>query len=118
MADLYSPKKTETVTTAGPTAFWPFVLLALSLCAVLVWQLIVATQARQHGAQLRDQQVKLVEQSRRVQQGLQKFARDLVEVAKTDEEAKAIVTKAGISVTNQSGSPAAAAPVQPSPSGQ
>ena len=81
--------------------------------------MIVANEVREHGVQLRDQQVKLVEQSRRVQGGLQKFARDLVEVAKTDEEAKAIVTKYGISVTNPSGgAPAAAPAVQPSPSGQ
>jgi hypothetical protein len=107
MADLYSAKKTETVvSTGGPTAFWPFMLLALSLCAILVWQLIVANQVKEHGAQMREQQVKVVDQSRRVQAGLQKFARDLIEVAKTDEEARAIVTKYGISVTNPA--PAAA----------
>jgi cytoskeletal protein RodZ len=112
MADLYSAKKTETVATSGPTAFWPVMLVGLSLCSILVWQLIVANQVREHGTQMRDQQVKVVEQSRKVQAGLQKFARDLIEVAKTDETAKAIVTKYGIAVTN----PAAAAPApQPSP---
>ena len=109
MADLYSPKKTETVVTAAPTAFWPVMLVGLSLIAVLVWQLRAATQVKEHGAQMRDQQVKLVEQSRRIQVGLQKFARDLIEVAKTDDEAKAIVTKYGIAVTN-SGAAAAPAP--------
>ena len=38
-----------------------------------------------------------------LQAGLQKFARDLIEVAKTDDEAKAIVTKYGIAVTNSGG---------------
>jgi hypothetical protein len=116
MADLYSPKKTETVVaTTVPTAFWPLLLVGLSLIAVLVWQLRAATQVKEHGGQMRDQQVKLVDQSRRVQAGLQKFARDLMEVAKTDDEAKAIVTKYGIAVTN-SGAAAAPAPApQPSP---
>ena len=61
---------------------------------------------------MREQQVKMVDQSRRVQAGLQKFARDLIEVAKTDEDAKAIVTKYGISVTNPApaAAPAPAAP--------
>lgn len=109
MADLYSPKKTETVARPAPTAFWPFMLLGLSVCSILVWQLKVANQVREHGTQMRDQQIKLVDQSRRVQAGLQKFARDLIEVAKTDDEAKAIVTKYGIAVTN-SGAAAAPAP--------
>ncbi len=93
MADLYSPKKTETVVTSAPTAFWPVLLVGLSVCAILVWQLRVANQVKEHGLQMRDQQVKMVDQSKKVQVGLQKFARDLIEVAKTDDEAKAIVTK-------------------------
>jgi hypothetical protein len=109
MADLYSAKKTETVVRTAPTAFWPFTLLALSLCAILVWQLLTANQVKEHGVQMREQQVKMVDQSRKVQAGLQKFARDLIEVAKTDDEAKSIVTKYGISVTN----PAPAAPAAP-----
>lgn len=111
MPDLYSPKKPESTTVEGLTAFWPVSLVALSLCAILVWQLIVANQVRQHATQLIEQQNKLVDQSRRVQAGLQKFARDLIEVAKTDEEAKNIVTKYGISMTN----PAPAAAPQASP---
>lgn len=114
MADLYSPKKTETVATSGGrTAFWPFILLGLSVCAILVWQLIVANQVKAHGEQMREQQVKLVDQSRKVQAGLQKFARDLIEVAKTDEEAKAIVTKYGISVANPAPGAAAAPAATP-----
>jgi hypothetical protein len=106
MADLYSPKKTETVASTAPTAFWPFLLVGLSLCAILVWQLIVANQVKEHGAQMRDQQVKLVDQSRKVQAGLQKFARDLLEVAKTDEDAKAIVTKYQIVANPSAATPA------------
>jgi hypothetical protein len=110
MADLYSPKttkKTETVVSTGPTAFWPLMLLGLSLCAILGWQLKVASQLKDHGRSMREQQVKQVDQSRQVQGGLQKFARDLIEVAKTDEDAKAIVAKYGISVASPA--PAAAA---------
>src|SRR5689334_13189764 len=101
MPDLYSPKKTETTpNNGGPSAFWPLILVALSISSILVWQLIVANQVRVHASQMIEQQTKLVEQSRRVQAGLQKFAKDLIEVSKTDEEAKAIVTKYGISVAN------------------
>ena len=45
-------------------------LVGLSLIAVLVWQLRAATQVKEHGAQMRDQQVKLVDQSRRVAGGV------------------------------------------------
>jgi D-ribose pyranose/furanose isomerase RbsD len=115
MADPYSPKKIDTAPTTGLTAFWPVTLLGLSLCAILVWQLIVANQVKEHGTQMREQQVKLVDQSRKVQAGLQKFARDLVEVSKTDEEAKTIVTKYGISVTNPAAAPATAPAPQATP---
>ena len=64
---------------------------------------------RDHVTQLRDQQVKLVEQSKRMQAGLQKFARDLIELGKTDTDAKAIVDKYGISMN----SPAPGAPAAP-----
>ncbi len=97
MADIpgYTPKKVDrSSSSSGPTAFWPFLLVALSLCAILIWQLIVANEVNaSYGAQLRDQQVKLVEQSKRMQAGLQKFARDLIEVSKSDPDAKAIVDK-------------------------
>jgi hypothetical protein len=106
MADPYSPKKADTGTPDRLTAFWPFTLLALSLCAILVWQLIVANQVKNHAEQLLKQQEKVVSQAHQVQTGLQKFARDLIEVAKSDAEAKAIIDKYGISVTN----PAATAP--------
>ncbi len=115
MADIpgYTPKKVDRSSSgSAPTAFWPFLLLAVSLCAILVWQLIVANEVREHGGQLRDQLVKQVEQSHRMQAGLQKFARDLIEVSKSDPDAKAIVDKYGISITTPAASPSA------SPAGQ
>ena len=119
MADIpgYTPKKVDrsrsgsTSSSSGPTAFWPFLLVAVSLCSILGWQIRVASQVQEHGAQLRDQQVKVVEQSKRMQAGLQKFARDLIEVAKTDADAKAIVDKYGISVNSPA--PAAAPAATP-----
>src|SRR5581483_1529197 len=111
MADPYSPKKPDPGTSDGLTAFWPFTLLALSLCAILVWQLIVANQVKDHAEQLLKQQERVVSQAHQVQMGLQKFARDLIEVAKTDADAKAIVDKYGISVTNTGN----AVPTAPAP---
>ena len=111
MADIpgYTPKKVSrsdsTSSRSGPTAFWPYVLVTVSLCAILTWQVTVATEVRDHVTQLRDQQVKLVDQSKRMQVGLQKFARDLIELSKTDADAKAIVDKYGISI-NASGTAA------------
>ena len=111
MADPYAIKKTETTPSAGPTAFWPLALVALSLATILFWQLRIAYQVRDRETLLRDQQVKVVDQSRRVQGQLQKFAKDLIDVSKTDAEAKAIVDKYGISVN----STAAAAGTAPAP---
>jgi hypothetical protein len=115
MADPYAPKKIETSSSASPSSFWPLTLLGLSLCAVLLWQLIVSNQVRQRETQLRDQQVKSVEQARRVEGGLQKFARDLLEVAKTDQEAQALVKKYNISLINPAPAAAPAASPQASP---
>ena len=80
------------------SAFWPIALLAISLIVLIGWDLGVAATAHSNGVQLRDQQVKIVEQAKKVQTDLEKLARDLIEVAGSDAEAKAIVTKYNISV--------------------
>ncbi len=114
MADIpgYTPKRTPRADTPrdNPTAFWPVILTTISLIAILTWQVTVANEVKEHVVQLRDQQVKLVDQSKRMQAGLQKFARDLIELSKSDADAKAIVDKYGISVTSPTpGAPAAPA---------
>ena len=80
------------------SAFWPVALIASSLIVLIGWDLGVAATAHANGILLRDQQVKIVDQAKKVQADLEKLARDLIEVAGSDAEAKAIVTKYTISV--------------------
>ena len=110
------PLYTHDTVARGYNAFWPLVLLAVSLIVILGWDLIVAGQVRSNGKQLREQQAKMVEQSHQVQVGLEKLARDLIEVAKSDTDAKAIVTKYNISVSEpKPGAPSASASGSPAP---
>ncbi len=48
--------------------------------------------------QLQEQQVRMVDQARQVQSGLEKLVRGLVDLSKTDDAAKKLVTKFGIKV--------------------
>ena len=80
--------------------FWPVLLLGLSLLLVFSWEIWVGVATRQSAQQLRDQQVKVVEQATKVQGGLEKIVRGLVDLAKTDEAAQKLVTKFGIKVNN------------------
>ncbi len=87
------------------TAFWPLFFISLTLITVLGWELAMAGQARRTAQQLRTQQNSVVEQSQQVQLALEKLARDLVELGKTDPAAQALVTKYNISVTGVPSSP-------------
>lgn len=90
----------------GPTyhAFWPVFLIGLSLIMILSWEIWVGVATRQSAQQLQDQQLKMVEQAKQVQAGLEKIVRGLVELGKTDEAAQKLVTKFGIKV-NEPGVP-------------
>jgi hypothetical protein len=91
------------------SSFFPFALIAISLIAVLGWQLWTGNQARLNGQRLREQQVRLVEESKKMQHGLELLARDLVTLSQTDEDARALVTKYRISFASPSPSPSPAA---------
>ena len=80
--------------------FWPVLLLGLSLLLVFSWEIRVGIATRRGAQQLQEQQVKLVEQSSKVQAGLEKLVRGLVDLGKTDEAAEKLVTKFGIKVNN------------------
>lgn len=80
--------------------FWPVLLLGLSLLLVFSWEIRVGVATRRGAQQLQEQQVKLVEQATKVQAGLEKIVRGLVDLAKTDEAAQKLVTKFGIKVNN------------------
>ena len=98
--------------------FWPVLLMGVSLLVVLSWEIWIGASTRRGAQQTQDQQVRLVDQSKQVQQNLEKLVRGLVDLAKTDEEAQKLVTRFGIKVNNPSvpatGSAASASP-SPSP---
>ena len=94
------PHIQPTVHEHSPTfhGFWPVLLIGLSLILILSWEIWVGIAARQSAQQLQEQQVKVVEQAKQVQAGLEKLVRGLVDLAKTDEAAQKLVTKFGIKV--------------------
>jgi hypothetical protein len=86
--------------------FWPVFLLGLSLLIILSWEIWVGVTTRSGAQRLQEQQVRVVEQSKQVQAGLEKLVRGLVELGKTDEAAQKLVTKFGIKVNEPSATPA------------
>ena len=80
--------------------FWPVLLLGASLGLVLSWEVWVGIATRRGAQQIQEQQVKVVDQSKQVQAGLEKLVRELVELSKTDEAAHKLVTKFGIKLNN------------------
>jgi hypothetical protein len=86
--------------TPASDIFWPVLLMGLSLVLVLSWEIWIGAETRRSAQQLQEQQVKLVDQAKQVQLSLEKLARGLVDLAKTDETAKKLVTKFGIKLNN------------------
>ena len=80
--------------------FWPVLLLGASLGLVLSWEVWVGITTRRGAQQIEEHQVKVVEQSKQVQAGLEKLVRGLVELSKTDEAAQRLITKFGIKLNN------------------
>ena len=80
--------------------FWPVLLMGLSLVLVLSWEIWIGAETRRSAQQLQEQQVKVVDQAKQVQLSLEKLVRGLVDLAKTDENAKKLVTKFGIKLNN------------------
>ena len=67
---------------------------------ILAWEIEVGINARHSAEQLREQQLQVVDQAKKVQGELEKIVRGLVELAKTDDAAQKIVTKFGIKLNN------------------
>ncbi len=80
--------------------FWPVLLLGLSLLFILGWEIQINVYARQAAQQSLEQQARPVEQAEKVQSGLEKLVRGLVDLARTDDEAKKLVDKFGIKLNN------------------
>jgi len=79
--------------------------MGLSLLIILSWEIWVGVTTRSGAQRLQEQQVRVVEQSKQIQAGLEKLVRDLVELGKTDEAAQKLVTKFGIKVNESSATP-------------
>ncbi len=98
----------ETETHISPSVhssyhgFWPVLLIGLSILFIFAWEVRINMLTRESAQKLQQQQVTLVDQSTKVQAGLEKLVRGLVDLAKTDEEAKNLVTKFGIKLNNPS----------------
>ena len=84
------------------SAFVPLLLLSASLASLLIWQMTNLSSQRGALQATLQRQTEFVLQSRQVQSNLQKIAVDLIELAKTDTGAKAVVDKYGIRQQNPS----------------
>ncbi|MEI7899246.1 MAG: hypothetical protein WCK89_03270 [bacterium] len=81
---------------SGHSTFSPFLplcLLAVSLNIILGWQVTAGVQQYLGSLRLVDQQSVLANQAAQAESKLQGMMTDLLQLAKTDSEARAIVTK-------------------------
>ncbi len=91
--------------------FWPLLLISGSLVLIFAWEIRVGIFARENAEHLRDQQLRVVDQAKHVQAGLEKLVRGLVDLSATDDAAKKIVTKYGIKIgSNPPAPPASSSP--------
>lgn len=82
--------------TTSFTPFWPLCLMAVSLAGFLGWQVTVAAQQYIASLRLADRQAALTEQASQAETKLQTMMMDLLELAKKDPDARAIVSKYNI----------------------
>ena len=80
------------------TPFWPLFLLALSLVLFLGWQVMGAMRQRSTLLRMQGQQEILAAQAAEAENRLQPLLMDLVNLARTDADAKAIVAKYRINI--------------------
>lgn len=80
--------------------------MGTSLLLILSWEILVGIRTRETAQQTQQQQIRLVDQAKQVQVGLEKLVRTLVDLSKTDDDAKRLVTKFGIKISE----PAAPSP--------
>ncbi len=80
--------------------------MGTSLLLVLSWEILVGVQTRQNAQQTQQQQLRLGDQAKQVEVGLEKLVRGLVDLSKTDDDAKRLVTKFGIKI-NEPAAPSA-----------
>jgi hypothetical protein len=81
------------------SAFLPVTLCALALLLFFVWQFVLVTKNKSAIKAQVTQRDQMVGQARTAQNELQRICMDLLELGKTDPEAKAIADKYGITIT-------------------
>lgn len=102
-------------TRTSPGYLIPFAILAISFAALLIYQAVNLSKQKDSMLETKKQFISaisqreaLVKQSGELQAKLQGIVVDLLELAKTDEKAKAVVQKHGITQENNPAAPAAA----------
>ena len=80
------------------SAFLPLTLVSLTIVILVFFQLLAMFSQRSQLHSMIEQSKPAVAQAQQAQQGLQKLATDLLEAAKEDKDAQAIVQQFGISV--------------------
>jgi hypothetical protein len=81
------------------SAFLPVLLVALSFVILLGRDLSLTRQQKGALKQMHEQQTVNVEKSRQAQAAFEKLMRDLIRLAQTDQDARAVVTKYNINFT-------------------
>jgi uncharacterized protein YlxW (UPF0749 family) len=88
-----SPEKPASAPERAYHNFWPVCVLAATLLIVFVWQTSNAWKQQGFLKQQKQQRQELVVQSQAAQTALQRLMEDLLDLAQTDPEAKALVDK-------------------------
>ena len=83
----------ENSTSPQTSPFIPLTLIGAAVIILMVWQLLLAWNTRSNLRTQFEQRKILVQQSEVVQGNVQSLISDLLNLAETDPQAKAIVTK-------------------------
>jgi hypothetical protein len=86
----------EPITEKSFSSFLPVTLIALASIILLGWNLYIAINQHSNGVRILAQQEIQLDQATQAEAKLQQMMTDLVEMAKDDAEAKAIVKRYGI----------------------
>jgi len=78
------------------TPFWPICMIAVSMAVFLSWQVISGARQYINLLRLADQQNALSGQAVQAESKLQAMMMDLLNLSKTDTDARTVVTKYGI----------------------
>jgi len=85
--------ESETIESADSKLFMPFALLAGALLLILLWQLYISVSVTNGLLNAINQSKAPVQQAQQVKSKLESIVLDLMELSKTDANAKAIVDK-------------------------